>query len=210
MGHQSPTPPVPRKHHSPDSSSSDGGAAAITRAKKSRYPVDDDDDDGGDWVECSGKYCRSCSAGMIADCVALCCCPCALVNLLTLAFVKVPWMVGRKCLGLGKNKKKKKENQSQGQNRKSKKKCRSKKKQVSSSHRHQRCAAEEELPAQISCYVYGVDDQEEEEEGEEEEDCVSSAERVWLELYQVGHLGFGRVSFSGGGVQSVQGKVAMN
>ncbi|XP_061993753.1 uncharacterized protein LOC133711666 [Rosa rugosa] len=110
MGHQSPTP-VPCKYHSPDSSSSDG-AAAISRAKKSSYPVDDDDDADGDRVECSGKYCLSCSAGMIADCVVLCCCPCALVKVLTLAFVKVQWMVGRKCLGLGKNKKK--ENQSQG------------------------------------------------------------------------------------------------
>ncbi|XP_050383369.1 uncharacterized protein LOC126800125 [Argentina anserina] len=211
MGHQSPTPPLPRKHNdgqSPESSSSDSAATAISRAKKSRYPVDDDDDGAGDRVECSGKYCRSCSAGMIADCVALCCCPCALVNLLTLVFVKVPWMVGRRCLRLGKNKNKIK---SQGQTRKSKQKCKSKKKTKhcgqmsgSSSHRQRRCAVEEELPAEIACYAFGFDDREEEKE--EEEDCVSSAERVWLELYQVGHLGFGRVSFSGGGVQAVQGK----
>nr|XP_011468269.1 PREDICTED: uncharacterized protein LOC105352543 [Fragaria vesca subsp. vesca] len=210
MGHHdSPSPPLaPRKHHSPDSASSDGAATAISRAKKSRYPVDDDGD--GDRMECSGKYCRSCSAGMIADCVALCCCPCALFNLLTLALVKVPWMVGRRCLGLGKKNNKKKLRESQGQNRKSKQKCKSKKKMKhcsgggSSSQRQRRCAAEEELPAQISGYVFGFDDREEEEE--EEEDCVSSAERVWLELYQVGHLGFGRVSFGGGVVQSVQGK----
>lgn len=45
------------------------------------------------------------------------------------------------------------------------------------------------------------------EEGEEEEDineCINGhlfggleAERVWLEIYQVGNWGFGRVSFSG-------------
>jgi len=35
---------------------------------------------------------------------------------------------------------------------------------------------------------------------EEEETRISArveAERVWLELYQIGHLGFGRVSFTG-------------
>ena len=26
---------------------------------------------------------------------------------------------------------------------------------------------------------------------------LNEAERVWLELYQIGHLGFGRVSFTG-------------
>ncbi|BBH00417.1 hypothetical protein Prudu_010396 [Prunus dulcis] len=85
-------------------------AARPTTPRESRYAVDD----AGDRIECSGKYCKSCSGALIADCVALCCCPCALLNLLTLAFVKVPWMVGRKCLGLGKSK---------GQKRKSKRKC---------------------------------------------------------------------------------------
>lgn len=33
--------------------------------------------------------------------------------------------------------------------------------------------------------------------GEEEEERMFEAEKVWLELYQVGHLGFGRVSFTG-------------
>ncbi|KAL6141655.1 hypothetical protein ACLB2K_059943 [Fragaria x ananassa] len=102
MGHHdSPNPPsAPRKHHSQDSAFSDSTATTISRAKKRRYPIDDDN---GDRVECSDKYCRSCSADMIGDCVALCCCPCALVNLLTLALVKVSWMVGRKCLGLVKS-----------------------------------------------------------------------------------------------------------
>lgn len=196
MGHESPTP-VPRKHRdgqSSDSCSSDGGGGPVNiRPKKSRYPVEDDDDGGAgyrdDRIECSGKYCRSCSGGLIADCVALCCCPCALVNILALAFVKLPWMVGRRCLGLGKK------NKSQGQIWNSKQKCKKEQSQTSSSnsHRHQRCAVEEELPAQISCYAFDFD-----QEGEEEvDDCVSSAERVWLELYQVGHLGFGRVSFTG-------------
>lgn len=38
------------------------------------------------------------------------------------------------------------------------------------------------------------------EEAEGIGECVSArfeAERVWLELYQIGHLGFGRLSFTG-------------
>jgi len=35
----------------------------------------------------------------IADCVALGCCPCAVVSLLGLALVKAPLVVGRRCVG---------------------------------------------------------------------------------------------------------------
>ncbi|KAJ1264147.1 hypothetical protein BS78_09G240500 [Paspalum vaginatum] len=42
--------------------------------------------------------CRSCAAVAIADCVALGCCPCALVSLLGLALVKAPLAVGRRCV----------------------------------------------------------------------------------------------------------------
>ena len=34
-------------------------------------------------------------------------------------------------------------------------------------------------------------------EGEARISARDEAERVWLELYQIGHLGFGRVSFTG-------------
>ncbi|KAL5540614.1 hypothetical protein UlMin_043189 [Ulmus minor] len=165
-----------------------------TREKKKsrRYS----EDDAGDKIECSGQSCRSCTAAMIADCVALCCCPCAVVNFLALAFVKVPWTVGRKCLGLGKKKEKKLE---------SKRKCRKSEAQNdrqngvverdSVNPRKER--VEEGVLSEISWLEFG--DRVEEEE-EEERECVSArfeAERVWLELYQVGHLGFGRVSFTG-------------
>ncbi|WVZ99652.1 hypothetical protein U9M48_044915 [Paspalum notatum var. saurae] len=42
--------------------------------------------------------CRSCAAVAIADCVALGCCPCAVVSLLGLALVKAPLAVGRRCV----------------------------------------------------------------------------------------------------------------
>jgi hypothetical protein len=38
----------------------------------------------------TGRRCRSCAAVAIADCVALGCCPCAVVSLLALALVKAP------------------------------------------------------------------------------------------------------------------------
>ncbi|KAL8132449.1 uncharacterized protein LOC141710661 [Apium graveolens] len=112
------------------------------------------EDCGGDGQpKCSGK---SCTAGVIADCVALCCCPCALVNLLTLAFVKVPYMIGKKCLIKRKRKNKKK--------------------------------------------VNGVESQRSEEvewvKNESNWGGRLEEEKIWLELYQIGHLGFGRLSFT--------------
>ncbi|KAK1404435.1 NADH-dependent glutamate synthase 1 [Heracleum sosnowskyi] len=101
--------------------------------------------------KCSGK---SCTAGVIADCVALCCCPCALVNLLTLAFVKVPYMIGKKCLIKRKKKKEKKVN------------------------------------------VLASQSSEEIEWAENERSGRIEEEKIWLELYQIGHLGFGRLSFT--------------
>lgn len=106
--------------------------------------------------KCSGK---SCTAGVIADCVALCCCPCALVNLLTLAFVKVPYMIGKKCLIKRKKKKKKKVNVMESQ----------------------RSEEMEWVGNESSSNNWS---------GRFEE------EKIWLELYQIGHLGFGRLSFT--------------
>ncbi|KAJ0111042.1 hypothetical protein Patl1_02759 [Pistacia atlantica] len=134
--------------------------------RRNRYAVAVDDS--GDLIECSGKYCRSCTTGLVADCVALCCCPCAVVSILALAFVKIPYMVGRKCLALGKKKRK----------------C--KKVEGSSScgfvvERNYGDLNKGKLEIE-SFELFG--------EGLE-------ADRVWLELYQVGHLGFGRISFTG-------------
>lgn len=64
-------------------------------------------DEIGDGIECSCRYCGSCTATMIADCVAICCCPCAVLNFLAFAFVKVPWIVGKRFLRLGKKNKSK-------------------------------------------------------------------------------------------------------
>ncbi|KAM0022642.1 hypothetical protein Hdeb2414_s0023g00630851 [Helianthus debilis subsp. tardiflorus] len=110
-------------------------------------------------VKCYGKSCQSCAGRVIADCVAVSCCPCAVVNIFTLAFLKLPWMMGRKCLG-NKNKKKKliKHEDKDGSSRR------------------------EQGAIELGSCKYSA---------------RFEAERVWLELYKVDHLGFGRVSFSG-------------
>ncbi|CAH8340472.1 unnamed protein product [Eruca vesicaria subsp. sativa] len=154
-------------------------------------------------VKCSGERCRSWAAAVIADCVALCCCPCAVVNLLTLALVKVPWMLGRKCMGLSKKRRKKIHREREERFR----------------HHHRGSETVKGVSGGGCCggvarefddhwFVVERDGsltKEEEEEKTaslkgEDEARVSArveAERVWLELYQIGHLGgFGRVSFT--------------
>ncbi|KAD5961121.1 hypothetical protein R6Q59_014107 [Mikania micrantha] len=139
----------------------------------SRNAVED-----GQAVGCSGKSCRSCTGGVIADCVAVCCCPCAVVNFFTLAFLKLPWMMGRKCLGhLGKKRKKKKLT-NEGKDGISRK--------------------EEGQNGDIGKVTTIVEvEVEDGESGSCKHSARFEAERVWLELYKVDNLGFGRVSFSG-------------
>ena len=116
--------------------------------------------------KCSGRACRSTAGGVIADCVALCCCPCAAVNILTLAFIKVPYKVGKKCV---------------------RKMWRKRKLHVD--------YKEGEREREVSVgWKLEIERLERRESWEIEEE----AERVWQELYeQLGHVGFGRVSFTG-------------
>ncbi|KAK8534050.1 hypothetical protein V6N13_028266 [Hibiscus sabdariffa] len=157
-----------------NSSSCKGRRVAGPTTRRKRAEAEDAVDESGDLIECSGRYCRSCTAVVIADCVALCCCPCALLNLLTFALVKVPWKMGRRCLGFGKNKRKKR-------------------KRV---EMERKCEKTREFST-----VFGEEENLDDDEGEKQEKGNFSArfeaEKVWLELYQVGHLGFGRVSFTG-------------
>jgi hypothetical protein len=132
------------------------------------------DDGETDLIECSGKYCKSCTTGLIADCVALCCCPCVVLHCFALAFIKAPWIMGRKCLGLGnKNKNKNKSG------------CCHKRKCIKG-HQDVDVVLEgnKEMDLKITSPMDSVN-------------VGFEAEKVWHELYQIGHLDFGRVSFSG-------------
>ncbi|KAI3808724.1 hypothetical protein L1987_24683 [Smallanthus sonchifolius] len=134
-------------------------------------------EDGG--VECSGKACQSCTARVMADCVAVCCCPCAVINFFTLTFLKLPWMMGRKCLRhLGSKRKKKKLLKNEGKD------VISRKEQGENGNSGK------------------VNTIEEDETGSRKYSARFEAERVWLELYKVDNLGFGRVSFNG--IQSLE------
>lgn len=131
------------------------------KGKNHRHAVVDDDT-----IKCSGKSCRSCSGGLIADCVAVCCCPCAVVNILALAFLKIPWMVGRKCLRMVKKKK-----------LEDKKRKHDKSITITDSIVQEGIHVEQELKDSFSTTI--------------------DVDQIWLDLYQVGSMGFGRVSFTG-------------
>lgn len=141
------------------------------RKKSRRSP----ENDNGDLIECSGEYCRSCAAGFMADCVAVSCCPCAVVNLLALALVKLPWVVGRRCLGLGKTR----------QKLRRKRMC------------EKREESEHVIERNGSLRRGSINDKALTMEYFGELEVEEQAERMLFEFYQVGHLGFGRVSFSG-------------
>ncbi|KAL6994349.1 hypothetical protein U1Q18_012455 [Sarracenia purpurea var. burkii] len=167
-------PRVPREDGSHDASRTRGPGR-----KNHRIPADEI----SDLIGCSGKNCRSCTAGLIADCVAVCCCPCAVVSFFALVFLKAPWMMGRRCLGLGKKKRRRLEK---------KRKC-------------ERIEGDGGVGIDGNSRKRGVEvgtlEMTTGSEGEEEQQNNLSArfeaERVWFELYQLGHLGFGRVSFTG-------------
>ncbi|KAG4173569.1 hypothetical protein ERO13_A11G067000v2 [Gossypium hirsutum] len=145
-------------------------------ARKKKSAIDEGEKEGGDLMECSGKYCGSCTAGVIADCVAICCCPCALLNFLTLALIKLPWKMGRRCLGFGKMKRKRK------------------KTSATVNEGDENFRGRVRVEQEIWEFPAGF---EEEEEEMGTFGARFEAESVWLELYQIGHWGFGRVSFTG-------------
>jgi hypothetical protein len=178
--------PVPRKYGPHEASRS------CTTARNHRHIMEAD---AGDPIKCTGKSCQSCTAGLIADCVAICCCPCAVVNILAFAFLKVPWTIGKRVLKLRKNKARK--------NLQRKGKCdRHLDFQVdcgstdvdgTTSRRNGRVALEQGTLEFVFC------DQLEDEELRNNFSARfhEDEEELWFELYQVGHLGFGRVSFTG-------------
>ncbi|GAA0175980.1 hypothetical protein Leryth_022921 [Lithospermum erythrorhizon] len=75
---------------------------ASLQRKSQKYTEEEGGED--DSVKCSGEGCESCMAGLVADCVAICCCPCAFVNILAFTFLTIPYIMGRKWLLKGKMK----------------------------------------------------------------------------------------------------------
>lgn len=153
---------------------------------KSRHGCPEESE-AGDQIDCSGKNCQSCTAGIIADCVAVCCCPCAVLSFCALAFVKAPWMMGRRCLGIGKKNRRRKEKA---------RKCEGDGGDCSVGDMGEIPRKGRVESGKSETETEQVEGDEEEEE-EEDLSARFDSEKVWLELYQLGHLDFGRVSFTG-------------
>ncbi|KQK09048.1 uncharacterized protein LOC100846397 isoform X2 [Brachypodium distachyon] len=153
-----------------------------------------DNEDGGgpaaaapavvDQAECTARSCRSCVAVSLADCIALGCCPCAVVSLLGLALVKAPLAVGRRCL--------RRLRRRQGKLR-HKKRVRddldlapgAKLQPGSDAAAASKSEDDFLVTTAMAAASPGLGHQ-----------VMSDAEKVWQEMYQVGHWGFGRLSFS--------------
>uniref|UniRef100_A0A0D9V3S7 Uncharacterized protein n=1 Tax=Leersia perrieri TaxID=77586 RepID=A0A0D9V3S7_9ORYZ len=143
-----------------------------------------------DQADCTAQSCRSCVAVSLADCIALGCCPCAVVSLLGLAFVRLPLAVARRCV--------RRLRRRQGRLRQ--------KKRV----RDMDAAAAAKNAAGgggCSCHHHHQEATSKGEEGNDADVATvvsspgndvseSDVEKVWLELYQVGRWGFGRLSVS--------------
>ncbi|MCL7022782.1 hypothetical protein MKW94_017185 [Papaver nudicaule] len=216
----------------PSSDQSIEQATAKTRStrssKRRRQPhVNEDHEDGNvEVIECSNDHCSSCTANAVADCIAVCCCPCAIVNMFILAFVKVPWMMGRKCYRFVKRKgrmlqksdndgssdeSKTSSNSSSSTSSSGGSGCsRSEYKDVviererSNLKRERVMLLDDEKLVELSSGLF-VNGGSNGDDGQQQNFCARfEAEKVWLELYQLGHLGFGRVSFTG--ISTHQGK----
>ncbi|XP_077252693.1 uncharacterized protein LOC143892112 [Tasmannia lanceolata] len=132
-----------------------------------------------DHVDCSVEFCRTCSVSLVADCVAVCLCPCAVLDLFALAFVKIPWLVGRRCVRLLKKK---------GHLVELKRIIRRKRGVEKKGVIERDVSLRREGGEEVEFNIVGVG----EGEKESEDFCARvEAERVLMELYEVGRLGFG-------------------
>ncbi|XP_051141244.1 uncharacterized protein LOC127258445 [Andrographis paniculata] len=164
--------------------SSTTAAAVVSRCCGGRRSEEDEDESAAAAAAaCSGKSCQSCTAGAIADCVAVCCCPCAVVNFLTLAFLKLPWAVARRCLGRRSRRQQRRLEAPEG---------RGDMEGISEKMRVEEGISEIALSAS-GVTVY---------ERNDNFGAEFKVEEVWLE---VGHMGFGRVSFTGTPPAQTQG-----
>jgi hypothetical protein len=154
-----------------------------------------------DQADCTAQTCRSCVAVTLADVIALGCCPCAVVSLLGLAFVKAPLAVARRCLrrlrrrrGELRHKKRVRD-----MDPAAKAKCRG------VGGRGALEALDLELDAFTAAAAKGAVVLETDVRGETAARAARAsnsssgrldAEKVWMEMYRVGHWGFGRLSVS--------------
>ncbi|KAG0519272.1 hypothetical protein BDA96_09G250100 [Sorghum bicolor] len=140
----------------------------------------------------AGWRLRSCAAAAIADCVALGCCPCAVVALLGLALVRAPLAVGRRL-----------------RRRRLSLLRRKRVRDVAASAKGAKAAGD--APGAGSGTLLDTTDEHAtvgtatataaapvHQHHHHHQQQAEAEELAWLEeMYRVGHWGFGRVSFSG-------------
>ncbi|KAB8082627.1 hypothetical protein EE612_004576 [Oryza sativa] len=124
----------------------------------------------------AAQSCGTCGASAVASCVALCCCPCAVVGCLTLALVKAPYAAGRRCVA-----------------------------RLAAGKRRRMIRPGVATTPRKTNRVWDLDDGQLQEWRPAGADGagsgrarprVDAAEKTWVEIYQLGHWGFGRLSFS--------------
>lgn len=150
----------------------------------------------------AGRSCGTCGASAVASCVALCCCPCAVVNCFTLALVKAPYAAVRRCVvRLAKRR------QIRGVRRKTKR-VRS---LVDQQYQEEELAGgaarvtkEWDELGRAGSGASGGNANDASLVGEGCRVRVNATEKLWAEMYQVGHWGFGRLSFSAAGGAATQ------
>ncbi|XP_040380334.1 uncharacterized protein LOC121054493 [Oryza brachyantha] len=156
-----------------------GGAAGVVPARR-RFDDDGEEEEEPTTAGGDGCRCRSCAAVMLADCIALGCCPCAVVSMLSLALVKAPLVVGRRCVG----------------------RLRSRRRTLLHKKRVSDAAGETKAIAKAEADAVVADDDAATASPAEAAgaagDGDGDGDLAWLEeMYQMGHWGFGRVSISG-------------
>ncbi|XP_062179747.1 uncharacterized protein LOC133884375 [Phragmites australis] len=162
-------------------------------ARPYRFPALPEEDEQA--TRCTRQSCRTCGASAVASCVALCCCPCAVVSCLTLSLVKAPYVAGRRCA------------------------VRLARRRLRKARRVRDLDDDGRLKGELGAFA-AVLPQRSKEWGElpgaaafvaegrarAPSSRTDAAEKVWAEMYQVGLWGFGRLSFSapaaGGGGDS--------
>ncbi|KAG0538784.1 hypothetical protein BDA96_03G266600 [Sorghum bicolor] len=192
----------------------DGGGGAMEASRRGRFYHHDGPGAASavpvvDQADCTAQTCRSCVAVTLADAIALGCCPCAVVSLLGLAFVKAPLALARRCLRRlrrrrGELRHKKRVRDMDGPDAKAK--CR-RSCDAFAGRGHGAMEPLDDADAASNGAWWGLEADARGEAAAAMRAARASnssssasgrldAEKVWMEMYRVGHWGFGRLSIS--------------
>uniref|UniRef100_A0ACD5VYN9 Uncharacterized protein n=1 Tax=Avena sativa TaxID=4498 RepID=A0ACD5VYN9_AVESA len=143
------------------------------------------------------ESCGTCGASAVANCVALCCCPCAVVSCFTLALVKAPYVAGRRCVRVAKTRRVRaalrKTNRVRSLDDQLDRADGLGGGQCNGTERASKEHWGELGLAAVPGWWGSTNDASVAGEGRMR---VSLTEKAWMEMYEVGHWGFGRLSFS--------------